>query len=333
MSAVAWDYATGASTGRTFFPFDDILDAERGRGAITVEQICTTNAAFAPVEMSTDVSDRMISQLVCGTPTRPSYLSAEPHQQAYVKLTASNMVVGWTFCGPMAAPSRFSIGTQQVVSSNVSGGTARQAGISYVNNRTIEQAGFLYSSGGVARRAVPLDFSGGTARWSALSDFSSGTAHQANVNVTVPDEPASTSLGRSAIELHPSLSRCLLALYQRQAVLSEVQAAALKRQLRVLLQEEDELRSANITVSMPSLHGLIDFLSEHPTCALPSLSITQTGYFAASWSPRERAKLTIVFHRYGIADWIASDLDATPPVHQKDALANRQGELAAWTNA
>jgi hypothetical protein len=144
---------------------------------------------------------------------------------------------------------------------------------------------------------------------------------------------ASVTSGSPAGDLHPPLSLCLRELYERQSVLTEPQAAALERQLQVLLEDEEELQSANISVSVLSLGRLIGFLSEHQTSALPSLSITQAGYFAVSWSPRKRAKLTIVFHPEGEADWIASDLNATPPVYQKDTLANRLGEFAAWANA
>jgi hypothetical protein len=144
---------------------------------------------------------------------------------------------------------------------------------------------------------------------------------------------ASVTSGSLAGNPHPSLSLCLHALHARQSVLTEAQAAALKRQLRVLLEDEEELPSANISVSIPSLHHLIDFLSVHQTSALPSLSITRAGYFAASWSPRKRAKLTLVFRPEGVADWIASDLNVTPPVHQKDILENRLGDFAAWANA
>jgi hypothetical protein len=166
----------------------------------------------------------------------------------------------------------------------------------------------------------------------AFGTFNLGTT-QATTNAVTLNESALVDPGRQAIDLSPSLSRCLLAVYDRQMVLSETQAAALKRQLRVLLEDEEELQSANIRVSTPSLHRLIDFLSEHQRSPLPSLSITRAGYFAASWSPRKRAKLTIVFRPEGVADWIASDLNATPPVHQKDTLANRLGEFAAWANA
>lgn len=155
----------------------------------------------------------------------------------------------------------------------------------------------------------------------------------AHIYLTACDAPALVAPGSSAVDPPLSLSLCLRALYERQSVLTKDQTAALKRQLRVLLEDEEELQSANISVSILSLHRLIDFLSEHQRSALPSLSITRAGYFAASWSPRKRAKLTVVFRPEGVADWIASDLNATPPVHQKDTLANRLGEFAAWTNA
>jgi hypothetical protein len=164
--------------------------------------------------------------------------------------------------------------------------------------------------------------------------LSLGEISRAKVDGALPSGwlAAAVTSGLSAGEI-PSLSLCRRAIYERQSVLTETQATALKRQLRVLLADEEELQSAKISVSVLSLHRLIDFLSEHQTSSLPSLSITQAGYFAASWSPRKRAKLTVVFRPEGAADWIASDLNAIPPVHQKDALANRLGEFAAWANA
>jgi hypothetical protein len=128
-----------------------------------------------------------------------------------------------------------------------------------------------------------------------------------------------------------SLERCLYALQLRRSVLTGTQTEALERQLEALLSEEEEFESPE--VSEPSLHGLVDFLSEHKALAHPSLSITRTGYFAGSWSPRRRAKLTIIFNPGGTADWIAIDLDATHPVHEKGSLPNLPDDLAMWMRA
>jgi len=141
------------------------------------------------------------------------------------------------------------------------------------------------------------------------------------------------SLPTSWQPARPSLLGCLSILRSRRKLLNDTQADALERQLEVLLREEDALKEAKINVSEPSLHGLIDFLSEHKTFAHPSLSITRIGHFAASWSPRKRAKLTIVFNPGGNGEWIAIDLDATHPVHDKGNLANLFDKFAAWMRA
>jgi hypothetical protein len=125
-----------------------------------------------------------------------------------------------------------------------------------------------------------------------------------------------------------SLTRSLRALHLRRNLLTGTQTEALERQLQALLSDEDEVESPDI--SEPSLHGLIDFLSEHRALAHPRLSITRNGYFAASWSPRRRAKLTIIFNPGGTADWIAIDLDATHPVHDKGSLPNLPDDFAMW---
>jgi hypothetical protein len=128
-----------------------------------------------------------------------------------------------------------------------------------------------------------------------------------------------------------SLERCLYALQLRRSLLTGTQTEALERQLEALLSEEDEAESTE--VSELSLLGLVDFLSEHKTLAHPHLSITRNGYFAASWSPRRRAKLTIIFNPRGTADWIAIDLDATHPVHEKGSLSNLPANFAMWMRA
>src|SRR6266436_4532517 len=137
--------------------------------------------------------------------------------------------------------------------------------------------------------------------------------------------------GLAADSSSPSLSRCLRALRLRRNLLTDTQTEALERQLEALLSGEDEPESP--VVSESSLHRLIDFLSEHEALAHPSLSIMRSGYFATSWSPRRRAKLTIIFNPGGTADWIAIDLDATHPVHEKGSLPNLPDDFVTWMRA
>jgi hypothetical protein len=153
-----------------------------------------------------------------------------------------------------------------------------------------------------------------------------------NVNVAFASGTASAN-AQPLLEsdFSTSLERCLYALQSPRSLLTGTQTEALERQLQALLSEEDEAESTE--VSELSLLGLIDFLSEHKTLAHPRLSITRNGYFAASWSPHRRAKLTIIFNPGGTADWIAIDLDATHPVHEKGSLPNLPDDFAMWMRA
>jgi hypothetical protein len=321
MNALALDFApdrTGpppVGTRRPPFLGDEIPDAGSGHGAIIVEENWSSNSATAPIESFVNLDNKTIAQVLCDVRDADAshmlYFSGHGlFQQPYLDLAESD------------APSSVAVDLRPSLSRwralfQPSVDAARLAHV-YLTACT---------SGSSA-----VDLRPSLSCWRALLRPNIDAARLAHVYLTACDPPASAGLGSSAVELHPSLSLCLRAVYERQTVLTEAQAAALKRQLRVLLEDEEELQSANISVSMPSLHGLIDFLSEHQTSPLPSLSVTQAGYFAASWSPRKRAKLTVIFRPEGVADWIASDLNA-PSVHQKDTLANRLGEFAAWTNA
>jgi len=169
---------------------------------------------------------------------------------------------------------------------------------------------------GITGSATPLVVSG-----IANAVFDGGIA-SANV------QPAH---GLAADSSSPSLSRCLRALRLRRNLLTDTQTEALERQLEALLSGEDEPESP--VVSEASLHRQIDFLSEHEALAHPSLSIMRSGYFATSWSPRRRAKLTIIFNPGGTADWIAIDLDATHPVHEKGSLPNLPDDFVTWMRA
>jgi hypothetical protein len=340
MITVAWDHATGAGTG-PFFPLYDVPDAERGGEAIRVERVA--KSSFTWTTSFTNIGDIAVAQVVRDPLTIP--LGSGTAQS----VTASNIAVGEVICNSLTIPTVVcnsltvptvvcnsvtiptvvcTAPTAPTVSSYFVGGTVRRA--AFIGVGTAQKAGSWYFDSGTPRKAGRWYFSSGMAQPAAPADFTGGMARQADV--TASDASASVAPGQSVIDLHPSLSRCLRALYSREILLSHDQVAALERQLQVLLREEEELRSSNINVSVPSLHGLIDFLSEHQMFAQPGLSITRAGHFAASWSPRKRAKLTIVFRPDSSGDWNADDLDATPPLHQKDTLANRQDEFAVWVS-
>jgi len=130
-----------------------------------------------------------------------------------------------------------------------------------------------------------------------------------------------------------TLMRCLRVLDSRSLILSERQANALRRQLRALLADENELAEAGISVSIATLHELIDFLATADNKQHPNLSITRDGYFSASWSPRRRAKLTMVFKGASRVDWVAVDLDHTPVISAKGDFAHIPPEIESWMSA
>jgi hypothetical protein len=115
------------------------------------------------------------------------------------------------------------------------------------------------------------------------------------------------------------LGRCRDLLQSRRGLLRSEQVLALDRQLISLLSDEDELVESGMTVSTASLDGLIDFLAAHRPHTHPRLSLTRNGRFAASWSPYDRAKLTLAFTR-DAADWVGVDLGATTPVRDSGAV-------------
>jgi hypothetical protein len=274
MTAVAWDYATGAATGR--FSVKDVPDAH-----IVCDPVAGDGSSLL------------------------YYIGHGIAQQARVDPAASE-------------PAFIAYGSSATTDLRLGLG-----GWPGIYQWQVEGVSFFFNS--------PISIP--SAHVFYIDECLSGQPKQARFDTAASNQSAFVVSGSPAADPRPSLSRCSRALDERQMVLSAAQLAALTGQLRVLLEDEDELQSANISVSMPSLHGLIDFLSEHQTSTLPSLSITQAGYFAASWSPRKRAKLTIVFHPDGSADWNATDLDAAPPIRQKGTLANHQDEFAAWANA
>src|SRR5579863_5922621 len=85
----------------------------------------------------------------------------------------------------------------------------------------------------------------------------------------------------TVVDPSPTLSRSLHALEARQQILNVRQVQALERQLRALLSDERELEEAGLSISLASLHGLIDFLANSADKVHPNLSIARGGYFAA----------------------------------------------------
>jgi hypothetical protein len=358
MAALAFDFAPGSSTG----PPPDIPVARRGHGATTVEKNWRSNSATAPLELFLNF-DKVVAQIRYDVrdvdAPQIRHLHGALHQP-YLGPTESDAAItsDWSAVlrsslSGLGALFQPNIDVAQLARTHLSTWLAASitSGSSAVDLRAslsrlhelfqpnIDAAQLVHShlsawlAASITSGSSAVDLSPSLPRLRELFQPNVDAVRLAHIYLTACDAPASAARGSTAVDPPASLSLCLRALYERQSVLTEAQAAALKRQLWVLLEDEEELQSANISVSIPSLHRLIDFLSEHQRSALPSLSITQAGYFAASWSPRKRAKLTIVFRPEGVADWIASDLNATPPVHQKDSLANRLGEFAAWTNA
>ena len=144
---------------------------------------------------------------------------------------------------------------------------------------------------------------------------------------------AAPSAPSAVVDPAPTLTRALRALESRRSVLSARQFEALQRQLRALLEDERELNEAGISISFASLHGLIDFIAGNDARAHPNLSITRDGYFAASWSPRKRAKLTLTFRGEGQGEWVSADLDTAPPTTSKGEIKDLPAHFEHWMTA
>ncbi|WP_420969317.1 hypothetical protein [Bradyrhizobium sp. B120] len=106
----------------------------------------------------------------------------------------------------------------------------------------------------------------------------------------------------------PVLSKYLLLLAGRSAVLSENQFRSLARQLRALLSDLEEPSTLDGPRSVASFRGLIKFLTEKRP-SHPSLSISKDGLFVASWSPKQRAELSLTFLDAEGGSWYALSLD------------------------
>jgi hypothetical protein len=130
---------------------------------------------------------------------------------------------------------------------------------------------------------------------------------------------ALTSYVGSSDDATSVLARCCELLQSRRGLLRPYEIVALERQLIALLSDADEIAESELTVSMRSLDGLIEFLAEHRPRVHPRLSLTRAGLFAASWSPHPRAKLTLTFTP-DAAEWVGVDLVATPPARGAGAF-------------
>lgn len=108
--------------------------------------------------------------------------------------------------------------------------------------------------------------------------------------------------------LAPVLSKYLWLLAARSAVLSETQFSSLVRQLRALLSDVEEPSTLESAKSVASFRGLIKFLADKRP-SHPNLSISRTGLFVASWSPKKRAELSLTFSDADGGDWYALSLD------------------------
>lgn len=131
--------------------------------------------------------------------------------------------------------------------------------------------------------------------------------------------PCGAAAAAGSLSTKSALERSLELLQSRRGLLWSDQVLALERQLNSLLSDEDELVENGMTISTASLDGLVDFLAAHRPHTHPRLSLTRNGRFAASWSPYNRAKLTLIFTREA-ADWVGVDLDATTPVRDKGVV-------------
>jgi hypothetical protein len=116
-----------------------------------------------------------------------------------------------------------------------------------------------------------------------------------------------------------ALEKCAELVHSRRGLLRPHETAALERQLASLLAHEDELAESGITISLASLDALIVFLHVHKPGTHPRLSLTRSGAFAASWSPHNRAKLTLTFAN-DTADWVGVDLGVIPPIRGSGAV-------------
>jgi hypothetical protein len=165
------------------------------------------------------------------------------------------------------------------------------------------------------------------------AQIGTGYASEPGLLLTVCSGAAFIGSSALGVDPSPTLTRSLGELDLRRSVLSPGPFEALQRQLRALLEDEGELADAGISVSPASLHALIDFLASNDGRAHPNISITRTGSFAASWSPKKHAKLTLVFVTPGAGQWVAVDLDEKPPTTGEGSIKDLPPQFERWMTA
>jgi hypothetical protein len=144
--------------------------------------------------------------------------------------------------------------------------------------------------------------------------------------------PINISDKQSAFEI------CHDLLLARRGLLTVEQVAALDRQLKsILADEEDNFELSGISVSPTSLDGLIKFLARHRPASHPNIALTREGHFTASWLGGKRAKVTLIFDQEG-GDWIGVDLESRPAVRCAGAfvvnsLAGIAQPFRSWIKA
>lgn len=109
--------------------------------------------------------------------------------------------------------------------------------------------------------------------------------------------------------LQSPMERCseLLATYQGKLPPAFLQG--FQTQLRELLSDEEELARERISPCLASLDGLLRFIVDNPRANHPSLSLSPSGEFIASWRPHARAKIALTFEGLKRGTWMASDRD------------------------
>lgn len=110
----------------------------------------------------------------------------------------------------------------------------------------------------------------------------------ASVWLVTNETPNSSRANRS------TLLRYLRLVLEHHNTLGSATSAALARQLRGLLSDEDELEEYAIKPQRDSFEGLLKFLASRQPLH-PNLSINRDGQFVASWSPTAKRKLALTF--------------------------------------
>lgn len=108
----------------------------------------------------------------------------------------------------------------------------------------------------------------------------------------------------------PSLLAQFEALLQNRRKMPHSSKAALTRQLKSLLADEQELQDEGVRPALASFNSLLNFIRDRPNNRHPNLSIDREGRFVAAWQPHKKAKLSISFQSSGKFAWTAVELGA-----------------------